>query len=48
MAKIKVPMIKPNCTAEVISPNPVSPKLKWAINETMTPLPANHKEVQQN
>lgn len=47
-AKIKVPIIKPNCTAEVISPKPVVSKLKWAISETITPFPANHKEVHKN
>lgn len=46
--KIKVPMIKPNCTAEVRFAK--ASELRWNALERsfITPFPANQREVQQN
>ena len=48
MANKNVPMIKPNCTAEVSWPNADSTKLKFRDKSEITALPANQSEVQQN
>ena len=47
-AKASVPIIKPNCTADVRCPNAELLRPKSDIMLFMTPLLANHKEVQQN
>ena len=48
IAKIKVPEIKPNCTAEVRLPSALTSRLKLRMSSLKIPLLANHKEVQQN
>jgi len=48
MANTKVPMINPNCTAEVKCPTALSLNPKVATRSRITPLPANQSEVQQN
>lgn len=47
-AKHKVPMINPNCTAEVKCANADPSRLKFKIRSVTTPLPANQREVQKN
>jgi len=47
-AKINVPLINPNWTAEVRCPRVPSLKLNVEIKLVITPFPANHNEVQQN
>ncbi len=47
-ANTSVPPIKPNCTAEVNPPKACGDKSKSAIRLFITPLLANHREVQQN
>ena len=48
IANTKVPEIKPNCTADVRWPNASSLRLKLPTRSPITPLPANHNDVQQN
>ena len=48
MAKINVPMINPNCTAEVKGPKTLSLRSKFTTRSCITPFPANHSDVQQN
>ena len=48
MAKISVPMIKPNCTADVKCPNTLSLRSKFTKRSYITAFPANHRDVQQN
>lgn len=48
IAKIKVPMINPNCTAEVKCPKALKPRSKFITRLFITPFPANQSEVQQN
>ena len=48
IAKISVPKIKPNCTAEVKWPKALSLRWKLTIKSPITPFPANQSEVQQN
>ena len=43
-----IPVIKPNCTADVKPSIALLGKLKFSIKSFDTALPANHKEVQQN
>ena len=47
-AKIKVPNIKPNCTAEVKCPTAAISKLKVSTRSFIMPLLANQSDVQQN
>ena len=47
-ANNNVPVIKPNCTAEVKFSKALLGKLKFSIKSFNTAFPANHKEVQQN
>lgn len=47
-ANTKVPEIKPNCTAEVRCPKALASRLKFITKSPITPLPANHNDVQQN
>lgn len=47
-AKTKVPITKPNCTAEVRCAKASSGKLKFIIKSLITLFPANHREVQKN
>jgi hypothetical protein len=48
IAKRSVPMINPNCTAEVRCPKALSAKPKFLTRSLITPFPANQSEVQQN
>ena len=48
IANTSVPIINPNCTADVKWPNALSFKLKFRTMSLITPLPANQSEVQQN
>ena len=48
IANDKVPMINPNWIAEVRYPNEVSSNWKDEMRSSITPLPANHNDVQQN
>ena len=48
MAKIKVPKINPNCTADVKCPKALLLRLKFCIKSPITPFPANQSDVQQN
>ena len=48
MAKISVPKIKPNCTADVKCPKALPLRLKSIIRSPITPFPANQSDVQQN
>lgn len=47
-AKISVPIINPNCTAEVKCPKSLTLRLKFMIRSFITPFPANQSDVQQN
>jgi hypothetical protein len=47
-ANKKVPVIKPNCTADVKFPKALSGRLKVIDKLFMIPFPANHNEVQKN
>ena len=47
-ANNNIPVIKPNCTADVKPSIALLGKLKFSIKSFNTALPANHKEVQQN
>jgi len=48
IAKTRVPIINPNCTAEVKCPTALSLNPKVVTKSGITPLPANQSEVQQN
>ena len=48
MAKISVPMMNPNWTAEVKYPKALSSSPKSVLNSGIMPFPANHIEVQKN
>ena len=48
IAKISVPIINPNCTADVKCPRALSLRPKFMIRSFITPFPANHSDVQQN
>jgi hypothetical protein len=48
MAKIRVPSINPNCTADVKWPKALLLRLKTTIRSLITPFPANQSEMQQN
>ena len=48
MAKISVPVINPNCTAEVKCARALSLSPKFTIRSCITPFPANQSDVQQN
>jgi len=47
-ANKNVPIIKPNCTAELMSPRACTLKLKFKIRSSIIEFPANQREVQQN
>jgi hypothetical protein len=47
-AKINVPKINPNWTAEVKLPNAFNDNPKSFTKFSITPLLANHNDVQQN
>ena len=47
-AKLKVPRIKPNCTAEVRFPKASGCSSNLIMRSVITALPANQSEVQQN
>ncbi len=46
--KIRVPKIKPNCTADVKCPKALDSRLKFNMRSLMIPFPANHNDVQKN
>ena len=48
IAKTKVPIIKPNCTDELIYPSDSVLKLKNKTKSLIIEFPANHNDVQQN
>ncbi len=48
MAKISVPIINPNCTADVKCPSALPLRSKFITRSLITPFPANQSEVQQN
>ncbi|ELR70064.1 hypothetical protein C900_04124 [Fulvivirga imtechensis AK7] len=48
VAKVKVPKIKPNCTAEVILPNDPDGSDRNSCKSGSTALPANQSEVPAN
>ena len=48
IAKSSVPMINPNCTAEVKCSRAFSFNLKFMSNSLKIAFVANHREVQQN
>jgi voltage-gated potassium channel len=47
-AYINVPLIKPNCTAEVIEPKAEDDKFSSFVSSAITALPPNHVVVQRN
>jgi hypothetical protein len=46
--KVNVPIINPNCTAEVKCPKALILRSKCMARLSITPLPANQSDVQQN
>lgn len=48
IANKNVPIIKPNCTADVKCASAEDSRLKFTIKSDMIALPTNHSEVQQN
>ncbi|GAA4971112.1 hypothetical protein GCM10023315_21410 [Algibacter aquimarinus] len=48
IANTNVPIIKPNCTAEVKCARAETSRLKLDIKSVIIAFPANHKDVQQN
>ena len=48
IAKISVPIINPNCTAEVKCPKALTLRSKFRTRSFITPFPANQSDVQQN
>ena len=47
-ANNNIPVIKPNCTADVKSSKVLLGKLKFSIKSFNTALPGNHQKIQQN
>ncbi len=47
-AKVRVPIINPNCTKDNRYPRMLNPKLNWVARSSITAFPANQREVQKN
>jgi len=48
IAKVNVPLIKPNCTDEVKCPKALALRSKFITRSLITAFPANQSDVQQN